>query len=221
MKPQGDIGQLLAATVVSHSRGDTPSSKDAQESPSSGIVSCVVAFPDGRHIAHACSDNIRLRKAAEAGEVEAKGQMQFKIIPGYHGGMFLKCRQREQGIAQGSHENGGATCGGGGKGGRWWPKENLKGERGEVWPVGMGRKWKLELAAAACAAQDLMIPPSPGGRIFTRTPHNCFGNNGSRLEPHLLRVVLAADGGSNFLPITSRPQEWKRSKSPDVVSALY
>jgi len=61
--------------------------KTLRNPPSSGIVSCVVAFPDGRHIACACSDNIRLWNAAEAGEGDAKGRMQFKIIPGHHGGM--------------------------------------------------------------------------------------------------------------------------------------
>ncbi|KAI9509637.1 WD40 repeat-like protein [Russula earlei] len=61
--------------------------KTLRNPPSSRMVSCVVAFPDGRHIACACSDNIRLWNAAEAGEVDAKGRMQFKIIPGHHGGM--------------------------------------------------------------------------------------------------------------------------------------
>ncbi|KAI0256810.1 WD40-repeat-containing domain protein [Lactifluus subvellereus] len=61
--------------------------KTLRNPPSSRLVSCVVAFPDGRHIACACSDNIRLWNAAEAGEGEAKGRMQFKIIPGHHGGM--------------------------------------------------------------------------------------------------------------------------------------
>ncbi|THH20705.1 hypothetical protein EW146_g734 [Bondarzewia mesenterica] len=54
---------------------------------SSGVVSCVAAFPDGRHIACASNDNIRLWNAAEAGEVEGKGRVQFKIIPGHHGGI--------------------------------------------------------------------------------------------------------------------------------------
>ncbi|KII88424.1 hypothetical protein PLICRDRAFT_623739 [Plicaturopsis crispa FD-325 SS-3] len=57
---------------------------------SSGVVSCVVAFPDGRHIACASNDNIRLWNAAEAGEPDSSGKMksgvQFKIIPGHHGG---------------------------------------------------------------------------------------------------------------------------------------
>ncbi|KAI0273745.1 WD40-repeat-containing domain protein [Gloeopeniophorella convolvens] len=67
---------------------DTPRMlKTLRNPPSSGIVSCVVAFPDGRHIACACSDNIRLWNAAEAGESDVKGRMQFKIIPGHHGGM--------------------------------------------------------------------------------------------------------------------------------------
>ncbi|KAH9981188.1 WD40-repeat-containing domain protein [Lactifluus volemus] len=62
--------------------------KTLKNPPSSGIVSCVVAFPDGRHIACACADNIRLWNAAEAGEGEARGRMQFKIIPGHHGGII-------------------------------------------------------------------------------------------------------------------------------------
>ncbi|EJF65877.1 WD40 repeat-like protein [Dichomitus squalens LYAD-421 SS1] len=57
---------------------------------SSGVVSCVVAFPDGRHLACASTDNIRLWNVAEAGEPDASGKMksgvQFKIIPGHHGG---------------------------------------------------------------------------------------------------------------------------------------
>lgn len=79
---------------------------------SSGVVSCVVAFPDGRHLAwcavillftlpspvpdgsrqslSASTDNIRLWNVAEAGEPDLNGKMksgvQFKIIPGHHGG---------------------------------------------------------------------------------------------------------------------------------------
>ncbi|KAI0780903.1 WD40 repeat-like protein [Trametes elegans] len=57
---------------------------------SSGVVSCVVAFPDGRHLACASTDNIRLWNVAEAGEPDASGKLksgvQFKIIPGHHGG---------------------------------------------------------------------------------------------------------------------------------------
>ena len=41
----------------------------------------------------ACSDNIRLWNAAEAGESEARGRMQFKIIPGHHGGMVSQMRE--------------------------------------------------------------------------------------------------------------------------------
>ncbi|KAJ3552985.1 hypothetical protein NM688_g3862 [Phlebia brevispora] len=59
---------------------------------SSGVVSCVVAFPDGRHIACASNDNIRLWNVAEAGEPDVFGRMksgvQFKIIPGHHGGFI-------------------------------------------------------------------------------------------------------------------------------------
>ncbi|KAJ7285771.1 WD40-repeat-containing domain protein [Mycena rebaudengoi] len=57
---------------------------------SSGVVSCVVAFPDGKHIACASIDNLRLWNVAEAAEPDAFGKMksgvQFKIIPGHHGG---------------------------------------------------------------------------------------------------------------------------------------
>ncbi|EMD38271.1 hypothetical protein CERSUDRAFT_152998 [Gelatoporia subvermispora B] len=59
---------------------------------SSGVVSCVVAFPDGRHLASASQDNIRLWNVAEAMESDAwgktKGGVQFKIIPGHHGGFI-------------------------------------------------------------------------------------------------------------------------------------
>ncbi|KAF9464759.1 WD40-repeat-containing domain protein [Collybia nuda] len=57
---------------------------------SSGVVSCVVAFPDCRHIACASIDNLRLWNVAEAAEHDTSGRMrsgaQFKIIPGHHGG---------------------------------------------------------------------------------------------------------------------------------------
>ncbi|RDB21441.1 Transcription factor SPT8 [Hypsizygus marmoreus] len=57
---------------------------------SSGVVSCVVAFPDCRHIACASIDNLRLWNVAEAAEPDASGRVksgvQFKIIPGHHGG---------------------------------------------------------------------------------------------------------------------------------------
>jgi len=59
---------------------------------SSGVVSCVVAFPDGRHLACASNDNIRLWNVAEAFEPDSSGKMksgvQFKIIPGHHGGFI-------------------------------------------------------------------------------------------------------------------------------------
>ncbi|KAF7976733.1 hypothetical protein HWV62_5923 [Athelia sp. TMB] len=62
--------------------------KTLRNPASSGVVSCVVPFPDGRHIACASNDNIRLWNAAEAGEADAKSKsgVQFKIIPGHHGG---------------------------------------------------------------------------------------------------------------------------------------
>ncbi|KAI5123327.1 hypothetical protein M0805_001752 [Coniferiporia weirii] len=59
---------------------------------SSGAVSCVAAFPDGRHIAVASNDNIRLWNASEAVETEGGGRgrsgVPFKIIPGHHGGII-------------------------------------------------------------------------------------------------------------------------------------
>ncbi|KAJ7667754.1 WD40 repeat-like protein [Mycena polygramma] len=64
--------------------------KTLRNPASSGVVSCVVAFPDGKHIASASIDNLRLWNAAEAAEPDASGKMksgvQFKIIPGHHGG---------------------------------------------------------------------------------------------------------------------------------------
>ncbi|KAN0077083.1 WD40-repeat-containing domain protein [Tylopilus felleus] len=64
--------------------------KSLRNPPSSGVVSCVVPFPDGRHVVCASIDNIRLWNAAEAGEsdgnVKSRGGLQFKIIPGHHGG---------------------------------------------------------------------------------------------------------------------------------------
>jgi len=70
--------------------------------PSSGVVSCIVAFPDGRHIACASTDNIRLWNVAEAGEPDAitgrmKSGVQFKIIPGHHGGTISQLLVDKQG----------------------------------------------------------------------------------------------------------------------------
>ncbi|EEB96936.1 hypothetical protein MPER_03840, partial [Moniliophthora perniciosa FA553] len=64
--------------------------KTLRNPQSSGVVSCVVAFPDNRHIACASIDNIRLWNVADAVEADASGRTksgtQFKIIPGHHGG---------------------------------------------------------------------------------------------------------------------------------------
>ncbi|KAJ8509526.1 hypothetical protein ONZ45_g8311 [Pleurotus djamor] len=64
--------------------------KTLRNPPSSGPVSSVASFPDGRHIACASVDNLRLWNVAEANEPDASGKMksgvQFKIIPGHHGG---------------------------------------------------------------------------------------------------------------------------------------
>lgn len=53
--------------------------------PSIGIPILLMVIDDS--LFSACSDNIRLWNAAEAGESEGRGRMQFKIIPGHHGGM--------------------------------------------------------------------------------------------------------------------------------------
>ncbi|KAJ4487884.1 WD40 repeat-like protein [Lentinula aciculospora] len=55
----------------------------------SGVVSCVVGFPDNRHIACASIDNIRLWNAdAIDSDAGRKGGTQFKVIPGHHGGFI-------------------------------------------------------------------------------------------------------------------------------------
>ncbi|TDL24756.1 WD40 repeat-like protein [Rickenella mellea] len=65
--------------------GGTPRLLKTLRNPiSSGAVSCVVAFPDGQHVACASNDNIRLWNAGESAEV--RSGVQFKIIPGHHGG---------------------------------------------------------------------------------------------------------------------------------------
>ncbi|KAH7107500.1 WD40 repeat-like protein [Auriculariales sp. MPI-PUGE-AT-0066] len=52
--------------------------------PSSGMVSCIVPFPDGKHLACASQDNIRLWNIQEAdSRPKALG---FKIVAGHHGG---------------------------------------------------------------------------------------------------------------------------------------
>ncbi|WVR07353.1 hypothetical protein IAU60_004394 [Kwoniella sp. DSM 27419] len=57
----------------------------------SGPVSCVVAFPDGRHVATASQDNVRLWNTAEYFEPDdsirkSRSKPSFKIIAGHHGG---------------------------------------------------------------------------------------------------------------------------------------
>ncbi|KAJ3768891.1 WD40-repeat-containing domain protein [Lentinula raphanica] len=56
----------------------------------SGVVSCVVGFPDNKHIACASIDNIRLwnADAIDSDATRAKGGTQFKVIPGHHGGFI-------------------------------------------------------------------------------------------------------------------------------------
>ncbi|THH26564.1 hypothetical protein EUX98_g7621 [Antrodiella citrinella] len=73
-------------------RGTPCTLKTLRNPKSSGVVSCVVAFPDTRHVACASNDNIRLWNVAEADEKDAFGKVksgvQFKIIPGHHGGFI-------------------------------------------------------------------------------------------------------------------------------------
>ncbi|KAL1747531.1 WD40-repeat-containing domain protein [Schizophyllum fasciatum] len=65
--------------------------KTIRNPPSSGDVSCVVAFPDSKHIACASIDNVRLWNVAETGEpdgsMKPRSGVQFRIIPGHHGGL--------------------------------------------------------------------------------------------------------------------------------------
>jgi hypothetical protein len=61
-------------------------------SPRSVCIPILLIVTDDRFFS-ACSDNIRLWNAAEAGESEVRGRMQFKIIPGHHGGMVSQMRE--------------------------------------------------------------------------------------------------------------------------------
>ena len=58
----------------------------------SGPVSCIVAFPDGRHIATASQDNVRLWNTTELSTsddmAKKRGRPPFKIIAGHHGGII-------------------------------------------------------------------------------------------------------------------------------------
>ncbi|KAF9053769.1 WD40 repeat-like protein [Hymenopellis radicata] len=62
--------------------------KTLRNPASSGVVSCVVAFPDNKHIACASIDNLRLWNvdAVDSDSSKPKSGVQFKIIPGHHGG---------------------------------------------------------------------------------------------------------------------------------------
>ncbi|KAG8743570.1 Transcription factor spt8 [Ceratobasidium sp. 414] len=62
-------------------------SRTLRNPPSSGAVSCVVAFPDGKHLAWC--DNIRLWNVSAEAQAEAASRSRvapFKIIAGHHGG---------------------------------------------------------------------------------------------------------------------------------------
>jgi transcriptional activator SPT8 len=73
----------------------------------SGPVSCIVAFPDGKHVATASTDNIRLWNTVEYYEPEEPARKKssrppFRIIAGHHGGTISsmsecprRCPRRE------------------------------------------------------------------------------------------------------------------------------
>ncbi|CAE6414568.1 unnamed protein product [Rhizoctonia solani] len=64
---------------------------------SSGAVSCVVAFPDGKHLACASQDNIRLWNVSAEAQAEATSRSRvapFKIIAGHHGGTISQIPAR-------------------------------------------------------------------------------------------------------------------------------
>jgi transcriptional activator SPT8 len=104
-----DVRQLGRSSAT----GEPRLLKTIRNPASSGLVSCVAAFPDGKHIAwsvfecepymirqtltgtrcsrSASNDNIRLWNVAEAG-VSTKSGVQFKIIPGHHGGFVSQMR---------------------------------------------------------------------------------------------------------------------------------
>lgn len=100
----GDGNQVLAGrrngTIdvwdVRKSSSTAPSLLRTFRTPQeSGPVSCIVAFPDGRHVATASQDNIRLWNTletveyyeAEEGIKRSRSRPPFRIIAGHHGGI--------------------------------------------------------------------------------------------------------------------------------------
>jgi len=83
-------GRYLGRPEIWIEQQDASTSQGPRNPASSGVVSCVVAFPDGRHLASASIDNIRLWNVAEVGEFDkkVKSGVQFKIIAGHHGGFI-------------------------------------------------------------------------------------------------------------------------------------
>ncbi|KAL1407334.1 Transcription factor spt8 [Vanrija albida] len=98
----GDGNQVLAGrrngTIdiwdVRKSSSKAPSLLRTLKTPAdSGPVSCIVAFPDGRHIATASQDNIRLWNTVEYYQPEesikkSRSRPPFRIIAGHHGGII-------------------------------------------------------------------------------------------------------------------------------------
>ncbi len=74
----------------------------------SGPVSCIVAFPDGKHVATASTDNIRLWNTVEYYEPEEPARKKssrppFRIIAGHHGGTISSMSECLEGRADPSH----------------------------------------------------------------------------------------------------------------------
>ncbi|CCA77986.1 hypothetical protein PIIN_00700 [Serendipita indica DSM 11827] len=73
-----------------HSAGRTPRVLRTLVNPAdSKTVTCVTAFPDGKHMVCASEDNIRLWNVLDAPSDgwKKKGLPPFRVIPGHHGGL--------------------------------------------------------------------------------------------------------------------------------------
>jgi transcriptional activator SPT8 len=113
----GDGTQILAGRrngtidiwdVRRHSTSSSPSLLRTLRTPAeSGPVSCVVALPDGQHVATASQDNVRLWNTAEyfgpEESIKRKGSRPpFKIIAGHHGGTISSMRMSLHGRLRGA-----------------------------------------------------------------------------------------------------------------------
>ena len=85
---------------ASSSSSQTPRLLTTLRTPAeSGPISCVVPFPDGRHVATASTDNVRLWNTVEYLDSSAdegkkrSSKPPFKIIAGHHGGTISSMRE--------------------------------------------------------------------------------------------------------------------------------